>query len=82
MNQKIILISVEANNAKGVCDAIKNKTFENLSTVLIQIRKELKYDDDIIEDVLIYSIYEFIDACNNQELESLNGYFMTCVFIE
>ena len=80
-NTRIVLISVHYNNSKDVAEEISGKTFTTDSLLLKELESQLQGDEEE-ESLLIYSLADFMDGVNTQELDVLDGYFMSYVNIE
>ena len=77
----IVLISVEYDNARKVCNLIENTTFKGFDELKETLRKELrpKPSNSIS---LFYEISDFMEAVNDQELDVLTEYFISYVKFE
>lgn len=84
MEQVLVLVTADYNNAREVCENLKGKTFKDTSSARETFESLLEYDEESgdIEEVLIYSIEDFVDGVNNQELDVLANYFISAVNIE
>ena len=76
MKTIIILISVDHDNARAVCNVIENKTYASF-TELEEALKAFR-----ITNKLIFNISDFMEAVNDQELYVLTEYFISYVKIE
>lgn len=64
MNTVVILISVDDfTNGRKIAENIENMLFNTPDDILRKVREE---EDGF---VAIYPITDFMDACNNQEIE-------------
>ena len=81
MNTQIILIPVDYSNSRKVSENIENKTFETQADAVKSVYKDLVGDDEVKGIVLIFPITDFMDACNNQELDVLTNYFISYITI-
>ena len=77
MNTQIVLISVDHDNARKVCEQIENMDFATHGDFF----KELENRLGSREDFLIFTISQFMDEVNDQILDNLTEYFMTYVKI-
>lgn len=83
MNTQVILIPVDYSNSRKVCESIENQTFETQGDAVRAAKKDLiSDDDDEPNEVLIFAMTDFVDACNNQVLDDLSEYFITYVTIK
>lgn len=77
----IVLISVDHDSAREVCNFIENRTFKNYDEFNKTLRTEL--DAELTSNlVLTFAISDFMEAVNDQELDVLTEYFMSYVQIE
>lgn len=79
MAQRIILIPVAPKNSYEACHKIRNKSYVNVSEAVKELTDLIEVEDE--NDILIYMVSEFADACNEGQFESLSKYFMTCIEI-
>lgn len=78
----IILIPVDFEGSHDIAQQFKNKEFATVAEAGIAVTDALQHDEDEEdEQVLFYPLADFVDACNNQELDVLTSYFITNVFI-
>lgn len=77
----IVLISVEYDNARQVCNLIENTTFKGFDELKETLNRELdtKPSDSIN---LFFEISDFMEAVNDQELDVLTEYFISYVKFE
>lgn len=80
MNTQIILIPVDYSNSRKVCELIENQTFETQSDAIRYAKKHL-LDGDGEGNILILSMGDFMDSCNDQVLDMLTEYFISYVKI-
>lgn len=72
----VVLISVdEFTNGRKIAENIENQEFKTPDDVLSKIREEEN------GYVAIYPISDFMDACNDQEIE-LEGVWVSYVHVE
>ena len=81
MNTQIILIPVDYLNSRKVCESIENQTFETQVDAIRAAKKDLVSDEEEPNDILIFTMTDFMDTCNNQELDTLTEYFITYITI-
>tara|TARA_R110000868_G_scaffold146779_3_gene367787 strand:+ start:1078 stop:1335 length:258 start_codon:yes stop_codon:yes gene_type:complete len=81
MNTQIILIPVDYSNSRKVCELIENQTFETQVDAIRAAKKDLVSDEEEPNDILIFTMTDFMDTCNNQELDTLTEYFITYITI-
>jgi|LakMenEpi03Aug12_release.lakeMendotaPanAssembly.Ray.scaffolds.fasta_scaffold1962712_2 hypothetical protein len=77
MNTQIVLISVDHNNARKVCEEIQNMVFVKHTILLQVLENKLGTNDGF----LTFSLNEFMDEVNDQNLDILTEFFMTYVKI-
>ena len=84
MAKVLVLVTAEYDNAKEVCEQLKDKTFKDTYSAREEFDSLLEHDEEFgdIEEVLIYNVEDFVDGVNNQELDVLANYFMSVVNIE
>ena len=75
MKTYIVIISVDYNNARKVCEAIQEMKFDSVEAV----REELKKSD--IEEARVCPISDYMDGVNNQELDTLTDSFISYVMV-
>ena len=80
MITQIILIPVSYSNSRKVCELIENQTFETQGDTIRFAKKHLVSSEEGGE-VLIFTMSDFMDACNNQELDVLTEYFISYIII-
>jgi hypothetical protein len=78
MNTQIILIPVDYSNSRKVCELIENQTFETQGDAIRYAKKHLVDGDG---NILILSMEDFMDSCNDQVLDMLTEYFISYVKI-
>lgn len=72
MKTKIVLISVEHDDARKVCEDIEGKTFK--TSGLLDYLDTLGATKRIVLDMS-----QFMDDVNDQELDVLDGYFISYI---
>jgi hypothetical protein len=80
METHIVLLPVEYNNSRKVCEAIQNQKYKTISEALVVITSKLEIES--LSDILIYDMNTFMDAVNDQDLDVLTEYFMSYITIE
>jgi hypothetical protein len=78
MNTQIILIPVDYSNSRKVCELIENQTFETQGDAISYVKKHLVDGEG---NILILSMEDFMDSCNDQVLDMLTEYFISYVKI-
>lgn len=78
MNTQIILIPVDYSNSRKVCELIENQTFETQGDAILYVKKHLVDGEG---NILILSMEDFMDSCNDQVLDMLTEYFISYVKI-
>lgn len=78
MKTQIILVSVDHNNARKICEQIENTTYPTLTALKDTLKEKL---DDVNEGVMVFTISEFMDEVNDQLLDNLSEYFISYVNI-
>jgi predicted peroxiredoxin len=80
----IVLISVDDfSDGRKIANRINKQNFKNPNAV----RKEVRKDGVDIGvqgegEVQIYSLEQFMETCNDQELQSLEGYWISYAILE
>ena len=77
MNAQIVLISVDHDNARKVCERLENMVYPTYGALHDKLVDELGGN----EGFLIFTISQFMDEVNDQILDDLSNYFMTYVKI-
>lgn len=77
MKTHIVIISVDENSARSICEEIENKNYSNYEALY----NELKEKINDISQFDVYTISEFMDMVNNQILDVLSEYFISYVQI-
>ena len=78
MSTQIVLISVDHNNSRKVCEQIENNTYPTYFDLFKDVSKKIGSD----EGFYIFTISGFMDEVNDQILDNLSEYFMSYVKIE
>jgi len=73
MSVRVLLFPVDEYDRRTLAESIENKTY-NTKAGINGLYNSLPTDS------LVYELTEFMDACNNQEIE-LEGYWLTYVNI-
>lgn len=76
MNTTIVLIPVKDDNSRKICELIENMKFNKYMELRGFIGSQLNEGD--LEDVLFYSLSDFMDECNDQVID-LDNYFISYV---
>lgn len=75
-NTQIVLINVNNNNGRQLCEQLENFVYPTLGALEDKLREEnLKFG------YLILTISQFMDEVNDQLLDDLRNYFITYVKI-
>jgi hypothetical protein len=87
MRTVIVLIPVDYDNAKEMAEYLINKEFEKEGDVRKYIDDNGKFDDfddysDVISNVDILSINEFVSGINDQTYDVMSEYFVANVNLE
>ena len=78
METCVVLISVDFDNARKVCEAIENQKFDSRESARETIKEQL---GDYKGFVSIFRLTDFMDEVNNQELDNLTEYFISYIQI-
>lgn len=93
MEPNVVLIPVDYLNSRDKAEEIEKQRYKTTTALRIQLAHELisQSDPEVengtepkvsdVGDVLIYPITDFMDACNDQEI-NLEGYFISYVYFE
>jgi hypothetical protein len=76
METIVVLISVEETNSRKICENMENEKFDTIADVWKHIR------DKTGTSVLVYSMTDFMDAVNDQDMDILTEYFMSYVQVK
>jgi len=79
MKAQIIAIPVDYTNSRKVAEAIESRQFDSYVELRSELHKQLVFEERIPEPT-IYSLTDFMDACNDQEID-LEEYFISYVYI-
>ncbi len=87
MRTVIVLIPVDYDNAKEMAEYLINKEFEKEGDVRKYIADNGKFDDfddysDVISNVDILTINEFVNGINDQSYDVMSEYFVANVNLE
>jgi len=80
MKPQVIVISVDYTNARKVAEAIESRHFDSFVELRSELHKQLEFKD-IIEEPMVYDMTDFMDLCNNQEL-NLELYMISYIFMK
>lgn len=72
METYIVLADVDSYDRKEFAEFLENSEHESIDTFVKTFCPE--------QDILMYNLTDFMDACNNQEID-LNNYWVTYVNI-
>jgi len=78
MSMQIVLISVDHDNARKVCEYIENMVYPTYH----DLQKTLEDKLGSNEGFIILTISQFMDDVNDQILDNLSEYFISYVKIE
>lgn len=68
MSTYIVLLAVDIFDRRQHAEFIENEEFKNIKEVYSLLQKDI--DTELTDgEVLIYKLTDFMDACNDQELE-------------
>lgn len=77
MKTHIVIISVDKNSARSICEEIENKNYSNYEALYDELKEKI----NDISQFDVYTISEFMDMVNNQILDVLSEYFISYVQI-
>jgi hypothetical protein len=76
METIVVLVPVDANNSRKICENMENEKFDSINDVW-------KYLQDKTEnETLVYRMTDFMDAVNDQDMDILTEYFMSYVQVK
>ena len=84
MQTVIVLIPISFHNARKVCENIQFNTYTaekqlGCCTLLrTELNKELGIVDEVDETPLMFDLNDFMDECNDQEI-NMENYFLSYV---
>jgi len=79
----VVLIPVDYNNSRKVCEHIQNCKFESDTKARQDIYIKLGEDvTDDTNDIIMYDLNDFMDEVNDQNLDNLSDFFMSYIEIE
>ena len=78
METCIVLISVDYNNARKVCNLIENQKFDSREIARETIKEQL---GDYEGGVSIFRLSDFMEEVNDQVLDNLENYFISYIHI-
>ena len=81
MNTQIVLISVDYDNARKVCEQIENFVYPTLTALRETLYEKLDVHTTDENHPIILTISQFMDEVNDQLLDNLSEYFITYVKI-
>lgn len=77
MNTQIVLVSVDHNNARKVCEQIENFVYPTLTALKDTLTENLGSNNGF----MVLTISQFMDEVNDQLLDNLSNYFISYVKI-
>lgn len=77
MNTQIVLVSVDHNNARKVCEQIENFVYPTLTALQDTLTEKLGSNNGF----MVLTISQFMDEVNDQLLDNLSNYFISYVKI-
>ena len=77
MNTQIVLVSVDHNNARKVCEQIENFVYPTLTELKDTLTEKLGSNNGF----MVLTISQFMDEVNDQLLDNLSEYFISYVKI-
>lgn len=77
MNTQIVLVSVDHNNARKVCEQIENFVYPTLTALKDTLTEKLGSNNGF----MVLTISQFMDEVNDQLLDNLSNYFISYVKI-
>lgn len=83
---KLVVVLIPVNNftnGRKIAKTMENKTFKNTAEVISEIHAKDNEEDNTESSttVRIYEISDYMDACNNQEIE-LEDFWVSYAFIK
>ena len=79
METCIVLISVDYNNARKVCNLIENQKFDSREIAKKRIKELL--NSDSVGHISIFRLSDFMEEVNDQYLDNLENYFISYIHI-
>lgn len=74
----VLLLVSDFNDGKRICNSMMNQNYSSTE----EIRKQAKSLAGLKRgEVSIYKIDEFVEACNEQDIQSMENYWITYVTI-
>jgi hypothetical protein len=77
MNTQIVLVSVDNNNARKVCEQIEDFVYPTLTALKDTLTEKLGRNDKF----MVLTISQFMDEVNDTLLDNLSDYFISYVKI-
>lgn len=75
----VLIVPVEYNNSRKICEFLQNQKFKNKDEFEITIKGYGLNGD--YGDILMYNLSDYMDGVNNQELDILSDSFITYIQI-
>jgi hypothetical protein len=79
METIVVLVPVDANNSRKICENMENEKFDSINDIW-------KYLEDKTavhwSNVLVYRMTDFMEAVNDQDMDTLTEYFMSYVQVK
>ena len=76
MKVYFLMVNVNFNNARKVCELVENTTYNHKDDLITYLENQNVSSTEFY----ILNISEFMDACNDQELD-IENYFISYFFI-
>lgn len=73
----VVIVPVEYHNSRKVCEQMENFEFDSLESLGKHIKSAGL--DGSSGDILVYTLSDFMDGVNNQELDVLTDTFISYV---
>ena len=80
-NVFVVIVSVDYNNARKVCELIEAQTFGSFNDLRNVLNSELGVEKNDENQPQFFSLTDFMDECNDQYLD-LESVFISYVKIE
>ena len=84
---KIVIVLISASdfiNPREICKEIEGNTFKDGKYLIEKLNEDLEKDSEVdeIEAPTYYTLSDFTDAVNDQELDTFDNYFICYVTLE
>lgn len=73
----VLLLVSDFDDGKRICNNVMNQNFKSIEDV----RKDVRKAAGVKGEVSVYPISEFVEACNEQDIQSMENYWITYVTI-